>query len=146
MLYLVRHGEAVTDREDTRRPLSAEGRRQMESIAGKLRDIGAAPKRILHSGKLRAQQTAEILADALGQPGAIELRGIAGLLPDDDPKSAAELAAATGDEDLMLVGHLPHLGLLAGVLTRLSITFHTANVVCLQRGDPAWRVVWIKRP
>src|SRR5258708_4319762 len=113
LLYLVRHGEAV---QADPRPLSPFGRRQAEDLARQASTAGARPARILHSGKMRAQQTATALAAVL-EPR--EIRAIAGLSPDDDPHSAAELAQES-DEDLMLVGHLPHMGELAALLLRTT--------------------------
>src|SRR5258708_576070 len=136
VLYLVRHAEAL---QADPRPLSPFGRRQAEDLARRAAEAGARPARILHSGKLRAQQTAETLGAAL-KPG--EIRAIGGLTPDDDPQSAAELARES-EEDLMLVGHLPHMGELAGNLLRTTapISFPTATMVCLER-SPAWKMLW----
>src|SRR6266508_1172347 len=65
--------------------------------------------------KTGARQTAEIWAEVLGVP----LDQAEGLAPLDDPKVwAARLD--TGEEDLMLAGHLPHLARLAGLL--LAVT------------------------
>jgi phosphohistidine phosphatase len=49
--------------------------------------MGVRVELILHSGKLRALETAEILARELG-PG-IEVRQADGLAPKDDPPEAA---------------------------------------------------------
>ena len=146
-LYLVRHGEALQDRDDSRRPLSPAGRRQVEDVARRVMDAGAKPARILHSGKLRAQETAEILAAVLGPmlapmlaPEAV--RAIAGLLPEDDPASAVELAQHS-DEDLMLVGHLPHLGIVASKLLGAgeTVSFSTSTMACFER-DARWKLRW----
>ena len=140
----MRHGEAATDKEDSRRPLSATGRRQVEDLARQAKIAGAAPPRIQHSGILRAQQTAEILAAALGTAalGPVEIRTINGLQPEDDPESAAELARKS-EEDVMLVGHLPFMGVLSGLLlgTHLETTFSPATMACFERGD-GWRLRW----
>ena len=57
--------------------------------------------RVIHSGKTRARQTAEIWAETL----SVQAEAAGGLAPGDDP---AIWADGVGDEDLMLVGHLPH--------------------------------------
>ncbi len=139
-LYLARHGEALTDREDSRRPLSPLGRRCVEDVALRAREAGAKPMRILHSGKLRAQQTAEILTASLNPR---ELRAIAGLQPEDDPEPAIELAEHS-EEDVMLVGHLPHLGILAGRLLRAEsgVIFAASTMVCLERAPSGARIGW----
>jgi phosphohistidine phosphatase len=147
-IYLIRHGEAMEDLQDSRRPLSAEGRRQVERVASQARVSDAAPRHIFHSGKLRALETAEIVGAALC-PAGVDIRAVAGLAPDDDPTAAAELAALA-EEDLLFAGHLPHLSLLAGLLTGRSISFSTATMVCLERSDagtkPTWTIQWIAAP
>ena len=64
-LYLVQHGNSVLEQADPQRPLSTMGRRQVEAIARLLVSAGVRPERITHSGNPRAQQTAELLANAL---------------------------------------------------------------------------------
>jgi phosphohistidine phosphatase len=153
-IYLVRHGEAVSDGEDPRRPLSPEGRRQVESVTGKARQAGVSPRHIFHSPKLRARETAEILArglfpnalpNALPDATGADIRSIPGISPDDDPASAAELAEVMA-EDFMIVGHLPHLPRLVGLLTGQSLSFSTATMVCLEREGAVWCVKWIVKP
>jgi len=147
-IYLVRHGEAKPDYEDPSRPLSDQGRRQVEKIAR-----AAAAKRIqvteiLHSDKLRARETAEILARVLSPRRGV--REIQGLSPEDDPLQAKGELEAT-EEPLMLVGHLPHLGRLAALLVKNNpedevVDFPPAAVVCLSRLPAAWEIGWILTP
>src|SRR5688500_9788627 len=61
-LYLVQHGEAVPEQVDPQRPLSEAGRRDVQAMARLLAGAGIRPTRIVHSGKRRAQETAELLA------------------------------------------------------------------------------------
>lgn len=140
----MRHGEAASAESDARRPLSPVGRRQVEDLAKQASERGVAPARILHSGKLRAKQTAEILRDALGNTlgGGIECGETAGLDPEDDPQSMARLAAES-HQDLMLVGHLPFMGILASRLLRESreLAFPTATMACLERTKD-WKLLW----
>ncbi|NIO83691.1 MAG: phosphohistidine phosphatase SixA, partial [Candidatus Aminicenantes bacterium] len=71
------------------------------------------PSRIFHSGKTRAQQTARVLADYLKMgEGVAESDGLA---PLDDPQIWVDRIADMR-EDIMLVGHLPHLSLLVSQL------------------------------
>jgi phosphohistidine phosphatase len=146
--YLVRHGEAKPDHDDARRPLSDRGRKEVEEIA-----CAAAAKKIeidaiLHSGKLRAKETAEILARFLSPAGGV--REISGLAPEDDPlPAAAELEAA--ETSLMLVGHLPHLGRLASLLVtgdceRKMVEFSPATMVCVARSQAKWTLAWAISP
>jgi phosphohistidine phosphatase len=64
-LYLVQHGAATAETDDPERPLTDEGRRTVEVVAEHLSRMGVKPGRIEHSDKLRARQTAEILAARL---------------------------------------------------------------------------------
>lgn len=147
-LFLVRHGEARTASEDPRRPLSDQGRREVEKVARAAAARGIKVSKILHSDKLRAKQTAEILAGILSPGGGI--REITGLSPDDDPLLAkAKLEAA--ETALMLVGHLPHLGRLASLLVAADcekkvVDFPAASMACLTRVAGAWKLGWTLAP
>jgi len=72
LLYLVQHGEAKREEEDPARPLTDKGKSEVEKIASFIAKTGIHIERILHSGKLRALQTAEILASHLKPPRGIE--------------------------------------------------------------------------
>jgi phosphohistidine phosphatase len=65
-IYLVRHGEAKNKKEDLSMSLSEKGISDSEKISKQVSRIlalqGLSINRIFHSGKLRAKQTAEILA------------------------------------------------------------------------------------
>jgi len=146
--FLVRHGEAKPDSEDPRRPLSDQGRRDVAKVARAAAAKGIKISGILHSDKLRAKETAEILARFFSPEGGV--RQIAGLSPDDDPLVAkAELEAA--EESLMLVGHLPHLGRLASLLVvgdseKKIVDFPAAAMICLSRAAGAWKLGWTLVP
>jgi phosphohistidine phosphatase len=49
-LYLVQHGDAVPERLDPERPLSAAGRREVEAVARLLASAGARVAQVVHSG------------------------------------------------------------------------------------------------
>jgi phosphohistidine phosphatase len=149
-LYLVQHGAAKTEAEDPQRGLTEDGRRAVERLAELLAAAGVALGRIEHSDKLRARQTAELLAAKL-QPteGA---KPVAGLAPNDDVAPVrARLETEAGN--LMLVGHLPHLSRLASRLLgleaeRVAVLFQMGGVVRLDR-DPKsndWALRWVLPP
>jgi phosphohistidine phosphatase len=148
-LYLVQHGPAKSESEDPQRPLTAEGRRTVERVAAFLAPLGLRIERIEHSGKLRAQQTAELLAQALQPAGGVS--EATGLAPNDDAGILmARLAAETGN--LMLVGHLPHLSRLVSLLLGLSadrpaVQFQMGGLVRLDRSDAGnWVIRWMLIP
>ena len=147
-VYLVQHGLAKDASEDETRPLSDQGREDVTRCAGFLSLFEKPrPAKIVHSGKLRAQQTAEMFAEAWGGlPVEITLD----LSPNDDPSTwSAHLASMHAD--VMLVGHLPHMQRLAGLLIagdpgREAVHFRNGGVICLEKRDSGWSVLWQINP
>jgi len=148
-LYLIQHGEATTEEVDPSRPLTAKGRSDVQKIASFLKGVGARPNAILHSGKTRARQTAEIIAAQLGPD--CQVREREGLAPNDPVKAFTNEISGMAN-DLMIVGHLPFLGklaamLLAGSESKNVVAFRQGGVVCLQRNeDQSWQVAWMVTP
>lgn len=143
--YLVRHGEALPETQDPRRPLTPTGRANVEQLGRLAAAKGIRPAAIFHSGIPRAKQTAEILGAQLTPD--IRVQSITGLMPEDDPAiAAAELE--TAQEAIMLVGHLPHMNRLAALLinrnlSRDVVDFRPASMVCCSREDSQWTVAWM---
>jgi phosphohistidine phosphatase len=147
-LYLVQHGEAVPEDVDPARPLSAGGRSDVERMAAFLARGGIRAVEVWHSGKRRAEQTAAILGAALSPERAPEAR--TGLNP-NDPTEAIVREVATRDQDVMLVGHLPYMAKLANrlVVGREDagvVAFRPGSVLCLERTDQRWTIVWMATP
>ena len=142
--YLVRHGEAVLAHIDPHRPLSARGRAEVAELAQLAVSREVLVTEVVHSGILRAQQTAEILADYL-KPTA-GLRPTAGLLPEDDPESVkTEVESAA--QPILLVGHLPFMSRLAGLLlrgekARSMPEFSPATMLCCVKIGDSWQIEW----
>jgi phosphohistidine phosphatase len=57
-LYLVQHAEAKREEEDPARDLTEKGRKDIESVAHRMKKLNVQVRQILHSGKTRAQSTA----------------------------------------------------------------------------------------
>ena len=139
-LYLLRHGDALDDRIDPARALSRQGRDEINAIAAFIASRLSAPATLYHSTKLRAEQSAEIVQQVAFPQAALEQ--LAGLNPNDDVAAMLEYLDHASD-DLMLVGHLPHLGLLA---TRLigarqhhqGIALESGGLLELQRHSTQW--------
>jgi len=149
-LYLVQHAQAKPKEEDSQRPLSDKGRADIRKVATFLGKRGTVQvNRTLHSGKLRARQTAEALAERLKATGSVSETD--GLAPLDDPAVWAGRLAKL-DEDLILVGHLPHMGKLAALLLtddaeQPVIRFQMGGVVCLERDEEdIWSLRWMVVP
>ena len=143
--YLVRHGDAVSETSDPGRPLSRIGQEQVEQVARAAATRQAQVSAIFHSGILRAEQTAEIMARHLVPD--LGVQRITGLAPQDDPAIArAELEISPAS--VMLVGHLPHMGRLAGLLIngdaeRDAVEFAPATVACVSHQSSLWQLVWV---
>jgi phosphohistidine phosphatase len=148
-LYLVQHGEALSSDEDATRPLSEAGARHTRRVGDYLyRENKPVIPEVLHSGKQRAAQTAELLAGSLH---AFFVAAAPDLNPNDDPGLWAE-RLETRDGDLMLVGHLPHLQRLAGLLlsgdsTAEPVRFTNSCVICLEHdAKRSWHLKWAMSP
>jgi phosphohistidine phosphatase len=149
-LYLVQHGKALSKAEDPERPLSDNGREEVRRVAGYVnRRTDILIRQINHSGKTRARQTAELLAEAIQPPEGVN--DVPDLAPLDDPSVWVSYLAET-TRDLMLVGHLPNLSKLAALLicqdeTKKVVDFQMGGVVCLSRDeDGRWAVRWMVTP
>jgi phosphohistidine phosphatase len=147
-IFLVRHGTATSELMDPTQPLSARGRDEVERVARYLATIGVSVAEVRHSTKLRARETAEILAQHL--PPARGLAEVDWLAPMGDPGMAEDGVEAAADP-LMLVGHLPHLARLASLLltgnsNRQVVRFPNAAVACLEKVEDAWVLLWFLTP
>ena len=145
---LMQHGEAVSKEIDPNRPLSDKGREETEKIAKYLATIGFKPDKIIHSTKLRAKQTAEILAEHLKPVKGVE--EVEGLEPKADPRMWYEKLATT-KENIVVVGHLPHISKLASLLLTGNediepIRFRYSGIFCLEKIENKWKLVWAITP
>ena len=113
-LLLLRHADAVSSaRTDDLRPLSDKGRQQARRVARFCKERGLQPDILLTSPFLRAEETAQIVAQELKCELVLSAFLAAGMMP-----SAAmeELRAYQRFECVLLVGHEPDLSALAGAL------------------------------
>ena len=148
-VYLMQHGKPVPKEEDPDRPLSDQGKGDVGRMSEFLKKSGVKVGEAYHSGKTRARQTAEIMVSHLNP--ALEARERAGLSPMDDVKEiASEIKGA--EKDLLIAGHLPHLGKLASLLVAGDegvplVKFQQGGVVCLEKDEEGrWSVAWMVVP
>lgn len=147
MVYLVQHGQAKPADEDPQRPLTARGADDVTWVAHWAVDrFGVRPSRVIHSGKTRSRQTAQIWARLIG----VHADEGDSLAPNDDPTTWARRLADEPD-DVMVVGHLPHLAKLASLLLtgdpdRQLIGFHQGGLVALEHTDTGWGVALLLPP
>jgi phosphohistidine phosphatase len=144
-IYLVRHGEAESELVEPTQPLRERGRADVSRIARHAARIKVAVTEIRHSTKLRAKQTAEILA--AHRSSGPSRGGLSGRLPTRQAQDAVEAAV----EPLMLVGHLPHLARLASLLlvgdpNREIVRFRPGAIARLERAERGWVLGWILTP
>ena len=147
-LILVRHGDALAGADDHSRPLSPEGRGDVERLALFLGTSGLRIEDIYHSGRARAAESAEILARSLSS--SLRIQAIPGLDPDDPLEPVLDRIEGTTN-DMMLVGHLSHIErltatLLGGDPDHPAVEFETATMVSLTREDDVWTIEWVLRP
>ena len=151
-VYLVHHVDALSAEQDPQRHISPKGREQADRLGARLRALGVAPVRVLHSDKQWTIDTAERVAAKLGAEG----KTAKAAYPIDTGAPVApfiaEIAAARGD--IMMCGHVDYLlrtasKLVCGDEKRKVVEFKPGNgtAVCLEReGDTdkwymtfAWR-------
>jgi len=150
-IYLVQHGESKPEEIDPERRLTESGARAVQKVADFLRTSGGLQvDAIWHSGKPRAQQTAELLRPATrdGDGAAMHHNGLA-------PKDAVEPIRRELEQrnsNVMIVGHLPFLGRLAALLLtgnadKEIVAFQFGCVVSLKRDDSGrWKLEWMMVP
>jgi len=133
-LYVVQHGKSLPKVEDPEKGLSAEGKMETERIADVARGYQVRVSRILHSGKKRARETAEILSLRLSPTGGSE--SVAGINPMDDVRTFSD--GLELEQHIMLVGHLPFLERLIGQMVcgnpdQIVFKLQNSGILCLDR-------------
>ena len=144
-LYFVQHGLAVSKIDDPERPLSEGGIKQTKSIAKHLLSSNISISSIFHSGKLRAQQTAEIIASVLNIK---TVTATDHLSPNDD---VALIKQHLNVDKTLYVGHLPHLeklvsNLVTGQESHDVIKFQNSAIVCLEKNNRLYHIQWYLTP
>jgi phosphohistidine phosphatase len=152
-LYLVQHGEARNGGSDAEKTLAPKGLADVKALAAACERHRLEASGVIHSGKARARQTAELLGEALNLP----VRAEAGLDPLDPPLPFAERCLSM--PSTVVVGHQPFLERLASLLLAGReeppvLAFQRGGMACLERrgaperGAPhgAWCVLWTAYP
>jgi phosphohistidine phosphatase len=148
-VYLVRHGEAVSSESHPQKPLSEQGLADVRKAASFIKPLKISVEHIWHSGKLRAAQTAEIVAKSVSAEKSCSAHENLG--PNDDVTIIADELEAY-DANLMIVGHLPYLAYLASLLVSGKdaadvIAFDAGSITCLNRSDAGrWQIEWMITP
>lgn len=142
----MRHAEteehAATGRDEDR-SLTERGLTQATAVARGLAALEPGIALVLTSPYLRARQTAQPAAEALGLSGARSTRA---LEPGSNPEAVLSALEELEEESVLLVGHAPLLGLLLGRLVApgpdADIPLSKAGVACvsLRRGARGGRL------
>lgn len=102
---------------------------------------------IVHSGKTRSRQTAELLHERLAPDAAI--RACEGLAPNDSVEAFAENLAPC-DANILVAGHMPFVSRLASFLIGIDhefLVFQPGAVAALHRdASGVWTLAWMLTP
>jgi len=118
--YIMRHGIAVPRAaaglsDDSKRPLTPEGKKKMIQIAAGLNRLGFEVDWIVTSPLVRAVETAEIVAESLGS--SVPMDYCDALSPGGSAEALIAFLAKHLDRNrVLVVGHEPDLGELAARL------------------------------
>ncbi len=140
-ILLVRHADAVEasgDIDDASRWLSAYGRERARKVAALVAEKAVRFTRFVSSPRVRAVQTAELFAAAMGFAGVIEI--VPSLSFTAPAKHArAELEGIQGN--VAAFGHMPTISELCGLLANgQGPSFSAAEAVYIEEGRIAFRV------
>lgn len=143
-VYFAQHGIALASDEDETRPLSDFGHSEVRKVAACLKRHGVVVSSVFHSGKLRAQQTADLFAQ---EWTAVKVSEQPGMAPNDEP---AELIAQL-DDNALYVGHLPHIQkvvskLISGNENAATLKFKNTAVACVEIDAQSTCLRWFITP
>ena len=148
-LYIVQHGDSLPKDVDSDRPLSDRGRADIQRLAEWLSSQDVQVAQILHSGKLRAKETAEMLRPLLKSHGRIHEGQ--GLAPNDSPEAFLRQLQDLR-KDTLVAGHLPFVArtvsqALTGAPDRQLVEFVPGSIAGIEHSDGAsWRLFMFARP
>ena len=114
-IHLMQHGTCLPKEVDPDMPLSPVGRDQIVRSSAAMRQLGLGFDRIVVSPKLRARQTAEVVAEVLGYGGrdivvSETVKAMA------RPSDTVEYLRGLSAESVLIAGHLPNLAELTSFL------------------------------
>ncbi|MCG8563989.1 MAG: phosphohistidine phosphatase SixA [Desulfobacterales bacterium] len=146
-LFLAQHGLALPKDQDPEKGLSPQGRADTLRIAEVAAVYNVPVARIVHSGKVRAAQTAAIFEDHLKPPRPTGT--IPGISPLDDAPAFGNRVDPRAN--LLVVGHLPFMERLVSHLTcgdpdKRVYKFQNSGLVCLEEDQGDWYIKWTLNP
>jgi len=111
-LFLVRHAEAAPDEPDDLRTLTTQGKQQARELGRRFARKGVKPDAVISSPLLRARETAEGIASALGVDAEQDER----LAPGATPEDVRAVVAGRGNT-VVVVGHQPDCGQIVAAIS-----------------------------
>lgn len=149
-IYLMRHGEAESAGKDKDRRLSQAGKNDVTKLAAFLHPLNLTVDHFFHSDKMRAIETATIIATAIYSRSPMLMRKEL-----DSMSSIHELLdeLPTLSGDILLVGHMPYMGKLASFLTAAhenvaNYAIEPGCIICFEAGGfrSNWQLAWMINP
>jgi phosphohistidine phosphatase len=148
-LYFVRHGKAVDASlmpNDFDRPLTDKGAKKVRKIANVLHGMGIAPSAIFASPRVRAQQTALIIAETLHKTVTTREEVNFDFSVHDVEKL---VTGYPNDAEIMFVGHNPSMSQVVRDVVGANMNMDVGAVVCalvtpysVRDGELAWAMNW----
>ncbi|MGI8511756.1 MAG: SixA phosphatase family protein [Solirubrobacteraceae bacterium] len=128
MIWLLRHAEAADGSPDAERPLTGRGEGQARTAGAALAALGVEIDACLTSPKVRAQDTARLVCEALGTTETVEssLQG--------GPFDPYELVEGLGEE-VLLVGHDPDFSMAVHRLTGAQVRMKKGGIAAVHKGE-----------
>lgn len=148
----MRHGRAGDAPTDEQRELTEAGRRDVVAVARLVRGRGMGGIPVYTSPLIRARQTAALFAEEAGCGPVAEVEALASGATLDDLVTLVDRRVRV--PAVLLVGHMPDLGLLAGYLAwgergrALDLSVGTILSLTVESIDPAPRATldWVVSP
>lgn len=143
--YFVRHGIAADlAPSDFARELTPRGRRRVGKAAKVMKALGIIPACIYASPRLRARQTAEIIAAELGMAAVLAEEVDFGFDIAAVKRLSRRLPA---ESDVMFVGHNPNMSLIVHQLTGANVSMKKGGLARIdvihhqaQHGELVWLI------
>ena len=148
-LYLVQHGECISDKVDPDKPLSDKGTSDIKNLGTFLKAGSIKVEKIFHSSKTRAIQSAKILAEHICTEKEVQ---VLNNINPNDPVDNLINELETWNQDTAIVGHLPYLSKLVSMLVtknleKTVVNYIQGSICCLEKNDSGeWSICWMIRP
>lgn len=148
VLFLMRHAQATEVISNPLQPLSEEGHKQVTQIIRFIQKNELSVRAVYHSHKLRSEETARTIVDAL-EPSlpCVLLEALNPMQPVEN----LSCMISTLPDQCLLVGHLPHLEELVSFLIQKDyyakiVSLYPASLLCLHSHARGWSLEWLIHP